>query len=61
VGAAKTLLYAAYFFFPALTFAHLALCGSAIFRREAAEIIRFAWLALRRVSEPFNDSIAEIA
>ena len=44
---------------PAL--AHLALCASAIFRREAAEIIRFGWLVLRNVPEPFNDSITEIA
>jgi len=42
-------------------FAHLAFCARAIFRREAAEIIRFGWLALRDVPELFNDSITEIA
>jgi hypothetical protein len=28
---------------PFLTAAHLAFCAAAIFRREAAEIIRFSW------------------
>jgi hypothetical protein len=44
---------------PAL--AHLALCAAAIFRREAAEMIRVGWFLFRDVSEPFNDSITEIA
>ena len=42
-------------------FAHLALWACAILRREAVEVIRFGWLVLRSASEPFNDSIAEIA
>jgi hypothetical protein len=48
--------------------AHRALCARAIFRREAADIIRVGadmilvgWLACRDVPAPFNDSIAEIA
>jgi hypothetical protein len=48
--------------------AHLALCARAIFRREAAEIIRVdadvipvGRFTCRDVPEPFNDSIAEIA
>jgi hypothetical protein len=44
---------------PAL--AHLAFCACAIFRREAADIIRFGWFVFRDVPEPFNDSITEIA
>ena len=43
------------------SFAHRALCASAIFRREAAEIIRFGWLVGRDDPEPFNDSITVIA
>jgi hypothetical protein len=31
---------------PFLTFAHLACCAAAIFRREAAEMIRFGRVAL---------------
>jgi hypothetical protein len=46
---------------PFRTFAHLAFCASAIFRREAAEIIRFGWFGLRDDPNPFNDSITEIA
>jgi len=45
--------------FPAL--AHLAFCANAIFRREAAEIIRFGWFAFRDTPEPFKDSITDIA
>jgi hypothetical protein len=45
--------------FPAL--AHLAFCANAIFRREAAEIIRLGWFAFWDAPEPFNDSITEIA
>jgi len=41
--------------------AHLALCACAIFRREAADMIRVGWFAFRDVPEPFNDSITEIA
>jgi len=37
------------------------LSGDAMFRREAAEIIRFGWVVVRDVPEPFNDSITEIA
>ena len=48
-------------FGPLRIFAHLAFCASAIFRREAAEIIRFGWVVVRDVPEPFNDSITEIA
>jgi hypothetical protein len=45
-----------------LTLAHLAFCACAIFRREAADMIHFGWVALRGgVPEPFNDSITEIA
>ena len=47
--------------FAALILAHLALCACAIFRREAAEIIRLGWFPFRGVSEPFSDSIIEIA
>jgi hypothetical protein len=46
---------------PFLTAAHLALCPAAIFRREAADIIRFGWFVLRDTPEPFNDSITVIA
>jgi len=38
------LVYAA--FFPALIFAHLNFCAFAIFRRDAAEIIRFGLFAV---------------
>ena len=41
-------------------FAHLTFCASAIFRREAADIIRVPWLAFPVGPEPSNDSIAEI-
>ena len=41
--------------------AHRACCACAIFRLEAAEIIRFGWLVLRDVPEPFKDSITVIA
>ena len=41
--------------------AHRAFCASAIFRREVADIIRFGRLVFPFVSEPFKDSIAEIA
>ena len=44
---------------PAL--AHLARCACAIFRREAAEIIRFGWFAFRGDPLPFSDSITKIA
>jgi hypothetical protein len=40
--------------------AHRAFCASAIFRREATEIIRFGRLVSPVVPEPFKDSIAEI-
>jgi hypothetical protein len=56
------------------TFAHLAFCANAIFRREAADIKRFGadgdadadvipvgWLVVRDAPEPFSDSITEIA
>jgi hypothetical protein len=46
---------------PFRAFAHRAFCASAIFRREAADMIRFGWLVLRDVPEPFNDSMTEIA
>jgi hypothetical protein len=46
---------------PFRVFAHLALCARAIFRREAADIIRFGWFPVRDVPDPFNDSITEIA
>ena len=36
-------LYAAYFFFPALNFAHLARCAAAIFLRADADIVRFGF------------------
>jgi hypothetical protein len=42
-------------------FAHLALCACAIFRREAADIIRVGCFGVPNVPEPFNDSITEIA
>lgn len=41
--------------------AHLAFCACAIFRREAADMIRVGWFALAAATEPFNDSITEIA
>ena len=41
-------------------FAQRAFCASAIFRREAADIIRFGRLVATVVPEPFKDSIAEI-
>jgi hypothetical protein len=41
--------------------AHLALCACAIFRREAAEIIRVGRVAFPDGPEPFNDWITEIA
>jgi hypothetical protein len=42
--------------------AHRAFCASAIFRREAADIIRFGWIALLGTAAPlpFRDSIPEI-
>jgi hypothetical protein len=41
--------------------AHRAFCASAIFRREAAEIIRFGWIDLLGAAPvPFKDSIPEI-
>jgi hypothetical protein len=43
------------------SFAHLAFCASAIFRRDASEIIRFGLVALPDVPEPFKDSITDIA
>jgi hypothetical protein len=46
---------------PVRALAHLALCACAIFRREAAEIIRFGWFVFLDLPEPFNDSITEIA
>jgi hypothetical protein len=48
-------------FAPFLIFAHRAFCASAIFLREAAEIIRFGWVVVRDVPEPFSESITEIA
>jgi hypothetical protein len=45
--------------FPAL--AHLALCASAIFLREAADTTRVGWVELRDAPIPFNDSMTEIA
>jgi hypothetical protein len=39
----------------------LAFCAFAIFRRKAADIIRFGWLELRDGPVPFNDSMTEIA
>jgi len=36
-------LYAAYFFFPAFHFAHLARCAAAILFLPAAEIVRFGF------------------
>jgi hypothetical protein len=41
--------------------AHLARCACAIFRREAADMIRVGWFACCTVPEPFSDSITEIA
>jgi hypothetical protein len=50
------------------TLAHLAFCALAIFRREAADIVRVGsdmvlvgWFAMPDAPEPFNDSITEIA
>lgn len=40
--------------------AHRAFCASAIFRREAADIIRFGRLVSPVVPAPFKDSIPEI-
>jgi hypothetical protein len=41
--------------------AHRAFCARAIFRREAADIIRFGWAVLLDAAPvPFNDSIPEI-
>ena len=42
-------------------FAHRAFWARAIFRLEAADIIRVGWVACPVGTEPFNDSIAEIA
>ena len=49
-------------------FAHRACCARAIFRREAADMIRVGaamvwvgWFACRDVPVPFNDSMTEIA
>jgi hypothetical protein len=44
-----------------LTFIHRALCACAIFRREAADMIRFGAIVSRDFPTPFNDSITEIA
>jgi hypothetical protein len=41
--------------------AHRARCACAILRREAADTIRVGRLDLRDTSEPFKDSITEIA
>jgi hypothetical protein len=41
--------------------AHLAFCALAIFRREAADMVRVGWFAVRDAAEPFNDSTTEIA
>ena len=64
-GSAKP--YAA-FFCPARNFAHRARCASAIFRREAAEIIRVGadvipvgWFTFLDAPAPFNDTSSEIA
>jgi hypothetical protein len=61
---------------PFRTFAHLAFCARAIFRREAADMIRIGadgdadadadvipvgWFTFPNVPVPFSDSIAEIA
>src|SRR6266568_8678953 len=46
---------------PFRAFAHLAFCARAIFRREAADIIRFGWFVFRDIPVPFNDSITVIA
>ncbi len=46
---------------PFRALAHLAFCASAIFRREAADMIRLGWFVFRDVPEPFNDSMTEIA
>jgi hypothetical protein len=48
-------------FGPLRIFAHRAFCASAIFRREAAEMIRLGWFPFRDAPETCNDSIAEIA
>jgi len=44
-----------------LTLAHRARCACAIFRREAADIIRVGRVDLRDTPAPFKDSITEIA
>jgi hypothetical protein len=44
-----------------LALAHLAFCACAIFRREAANMIRVGRFSVRDAPEPFNDSITEIA
>jgi len=41
--------------------AHLAFCACAIFRRDAADMIRVGWFVFAAATEPFNDSITEIA
>jgi hypothetical protein len=46
---------------PFLAFNHRAFCAKAIFRREAAETTRTGWLALGDGTDPFNDSMTEIA
>lgn len=46
---------------PLRALAHLAFCACAIFRREAADMIRVGCFAFLDVPEPFNDSITEIA
>ena len=43
------------------TLAHLAFCARAIFRRDAADITRVGWVGCWAVTEPFNDSMTEIA
>lgn len=42
-------------------FAHLTFCARAIFRREAADIIRAGGVGLRVTPLPFKDSITKIA
>jgi hypothetical protein len=43
------------------TLAHRAFCASAIFRREAMDMIRFGWgVLLGAAPVPFKDSIPEI-
>jgi hypothetical protein len=44
-----------------LALAQRALCACAIFRREAADMIRVGWFVCPNVPDPFNDSITEIA